>query len=107
MAMIDPQQEHHDMVLESTDQDGVDTFYCPICGRRIIMQWAPDYKKIVLEPGDEMAIHSGGKGGLRMGAPEIRPVVEEPLTQDEEEHLAPWIDWMEQVNFDRLWGEAD
>ena len=35
------------------------------------MQWPPNYKKIILQPGDEYAIHDGAKGGLQMGAMEI------------------------------------
>lgn len=102
MAMIDPQQEHHVMHQESTDQDGIDIFCCPTCGRRLSMQWSPDFKKTVLEPGDEQAIHSSGKGGLRIGSAEIQPLAEEAPALDEA-NLAPWIEWMERVNFERLW----
>ncbi len=34
------------------------------------MQWPPDYSKIILEVGDEHAIHTGGTGGLTVSSSE-------------------------------------
>ena len=66
------QQEHHEMVLETTHSSGAEEWHCPTCGRRFLMQWPPAYQKIVIETGDEYAIHSGSKGDmLRMRAAEI------------------------------------
>ena len=74
----------HKMQLEKTHPSGAEEWYCPTCGRRFLMQWPPDYRKIILEPGNEYAMHSGGKGGLRLEAPEIREVEEdEPVLSDE------------------------
>jgi hypothetical protein len=56
--------EKHEMRLEKTHTSGAEEWYCPECGRRFLMQWPPAYKKIVLEPGDDYALHVGGKGGL-------------------------------------------
>jgi hypothetical protein len=47
------------------------------------MQWPPDYRKIILEPGNEYAMHSGGKGGLRVGSPQISEAEDEPVLSDE------------------------
>ncbi len=66
------QQEHHEMVLETTHSSGAEEWYCPTCGRRFLMRWPPAYEKVILEPGDEFAAHSGSKGDmLRMYAPDI------------------------------------
>ena len=62
--MIEPQP--HQMLMETTHPSGDEEWYCPTCGRRFLVRWQPRYKKVVLEPGDEYAIHSGGRGGLRM-----------------------------------------
>ncbi len=62
--MADFQQ--HQMELEKTHPTGVEEWVCPTCRRRFIVSWPPNYKKIVLEPGDEQAFHSGGKGGIQM-----------------------------------------
>jgi hypothetical protein len=76
------EQSTHSMELERTYSSGAEEWYCPTCGRRMIMQWPPKYKKIVLEPGDEQAAHSGGKGGLQMGATQIAPA-EDSLAPEE------------------------
>ena len=74
----------HAMELAQTYTSGAEEWHCPTCGRRMIMQWPPKYKRIVLEPGDEQAAHAGGKGGLRMGAAQIAtaddalPAAEQP-----------------------------
>jgi hypothetical protein len=60
-------QEHHEMQLVQTHSSGAEEWLCPTCGRRFIMNWPPAYSKIVIEAGDEYAVHSGGKGGLRLG----------------------------------------
>ena len=82
----------HTMILQATHESGADEWYCPICGRRFLMQWPPNYKKIILEPGDEYAMHSGGIGGLTIEASVI----------EDDPSLDPWKQWTEE-NFDRLW----
>jgi len=65
-------QPQHEMNLETTHTSGAEEWVCPICGRHVIMQWPPNYKKVVLDAGDEYALHSGSKGGLRLATPEIK-----------------------------------
>ena len=60
------EQQKHEMVLEITHPSGAEEWYCPTCGRRFLLNWPPAYKKIVLNAGDKLASHSGGKGGLQM-----------------------------------------
>ena len=76
------------------------------------MQWPPAYKKVILQPGDETAIHSGGRGGLSIihaepmpGEESSTPVEESILTQEEAAYLGPWLDWMERVDFENLWNK--
>jgi hypothetical protein len=68
--------ERHEMILGGRAQTGAEEWYCPACGRRMLLRWPPDYEKIVLEHGDDSAVHVGGKGGLRVGGATIIP---EPL----------------------------
>jgi len=45
------------------------------------MLWQPEQQKLdrmVLEAGDEYATHSGGKGGLHIGSPQVSQDEEEP-----------------------------
>ena len=85
----------HAMQLEITHPSGAEEWACAECGRRILMQWPPNYKRTVLEAGDEFAIHSGGKGGLMLTAPEVSdaPVVADEFSQ------SPWADWLEELDF--------
>ena len=68
--------ERHEMILGGREQSGAEEWYCPACGRRMLLRWPPDYEKTVLEHGDDSAVHVGGKGGLRVGGAAIIP---EPL----------------------------
>jgi hypothetical protein len=96
------QQAEHEMILENVNSSGVEEWYCPTCGRRFLLQWPPEYKKVILEAGDENAIHSGGKGGFSMSSNQIVPETGEEVTWNDP-NLLPWIEWMEQVDFESLW----
>ena len=56
-------QEQHDLVLMSSDNN-VDTYECPVCHRTIIVQQYPKFRKIVVEKGNEYAIHTATKGDI-------------------------------------------
>lgn len=58
----------HQMVVVQQHKDGSQEWLCPICGRHFIMQWPPNYKRVVLEAGDENAVHTGGSSGAGSGA---------------------------------------
>ena len=75
------EQSSHTMVHAQTYASGAEEWHCPTCGRRMIMQWPPKYKRIVLEPGDELAAHAGGKGGLQVGAAQIVPAEQHPSVE--------------------------
>lgn len=72
----------HQMELAVTHPTGDEEWFCPTCGRRFLMHWPPAYKKVILEPGDEFAIHSGNKGGVHLSPPQISPA-EESIVSDE------------------------
>jgi hypothetical protein len=81
--MIEPQ--HHLMQLATTYPSGAEEWSCPTCGRRFVMTGLPGYEqltlergarhvlawgraigtavaaKIVLDPGDDAAFHTGSK----------------------------------------------
>jgi hypothetical protein len=61
------EQQKHEMVLSLTHPSGAEEWVCPTCGRRFLLNWPPAYKKIILNTGDELASHNGGKGGLSVG----------------------------------------
>jgi hypothetical protein len=126
---MDNTPEKHEMVLEKQFDSGAEEWYCPTCGRRFIMQWPPEFKRVILEPGDEYAVHTAGKGipgmvsmqmdtGMKTRdtseasldeASENEDTFDNKVSSDDpdDERLAPWLDWMESNDFDRLWDEED
>lgn len=61
------EQSRHEMQFKTNYASGAELWYCPTCGRQFLLSYPPNYQKIILEPGDESAMHSGGTGGLSMG----------------------------------------
>jgi hypothetical protein len=120
------EQEYHEMHLEITYPSGAEEWLCPMCNRRFLMQWPPAYRKIVLEPGDEYAFHSGSKGISQMEqlegtgfdktllTDELRPGVDETHDDNNEggeesgltDELRPWLDWMRGTDLDDESNEA-
>ena len=111
----------HFMQLAVTHASGEEEWLCPICGRRFLLHWPPDYRKVILEPGDEYATHSGSKGDLHMGTLSLtevdplfatdlrRPVDRAPIdTRDLADDIAapltdelrPWAKWIDQADRD-------
>jgi hypothetical protein len=74
-------EQSHQMRLETIHSSGAEEWYCPICGRRFMLNWPPDYQKVILNAGDETVSHSGGKGGLSMGPIQINQPRENELPQ--------------------------
>ena len=91
----------HVMVLENTHPSSAEEWYCPTCGRRILLQWPPNYKKITLEAGDENALHSVGKGGLVIGIPDA--LQEQESSPGDDPRLTQWDVWLGQLGFDSWW----
>lgn len=61
----------HDMVLVEVHETGAEFWRCPICGRAFLIQWPPNYAKIVTARGDEYAFHSCNKNGAKLSEPQI------------------------------------
>lgn len=98
-------QEQHEMILEKTHSSGTEEWYCPECGRRMLLNWNPNYQKIVLVPGNEFAFHSGGKGGVKMQASRLDST--EKHGSDEDHRLAVWSKWMRDIHFDDWWDDDE
>lgn len=95
------QQSHHEMQLEKTYSSGAEEWYCPECGRRFLVQWVPGYNMIILEPGDQYARHRGSQVDPYTGAPQVEQNDDALLAEDS--GLAPWLAWLEEIDFDDLW----
>lgn len=86
--------ERHEMILTGSAESGAEEWACPSCGRRMLLRWPPDYEKLVLEHGDDTAVHVGGKGGLRMGQVAVAPAPTADVPTAERQWLHDiGIDW--------------
>ena len=94
----------HQMKLNRTFSTGAEEWSCPTCGRRLVMQWTPRYKKIVLEAGEEHVAHTGGKGGLAMGKVQVQPL-EESAQPEENMRLDLWQNWINSDDAAKWWPE--
>lgn len=63
----------HEMTLLGQAESGAEEWFCSSCGRRTLMRWTPEFDTLVLEHGDDTAVHFGGKGGLRLGDLVVAP----------------------------------
>ncbi|OGO48558.1 MAG: hypothetical protein A2W37_15350 [Chloroflexi bacterium RBG_16_63_12] len=95
------EQQQHEMVLEKTYPAGAEEWYCPACGRRFLVEWSPAYNMIIIEPGDQYARHRGSQCDLDTEALQVEQNDEVLLAEDS--RLAPWLAWLEEVDFDDLW----
>jgi hypothetical protein len=91
----------HQMVITNTFATGEQEWYCPTCGRRFILQPPPNFKRIIIDEGDEQTPHSGGRGGVVVGNANIEPA--DPRDIDENQgtvdpddpYLSPWKRWLD------------
>jgi hypothetical protein len=69
-------RQQHEMILSGSAAGGGEEWVCATCTRRIALRWPPSFRILVLDQGDETAIHVGGKGGVSMGASGVRRMPE-------------------------------
>jgi len=100
--------EEHQMIWQKIYPSGIEEWFCPTCGRCLLVTRKPKFMEIIREPGDEYAFHIGGKDSLSGGPLEVISTedIDSQAAADgfeEEKWLAPWLGWMQAVDFDRLW----
>lgn len=78
--------QQHEMQWETTHGSGAEEWCCPTCGRRLLMHFKSEHKKLdilVLEVGDELVTHVGSKGGLRISKSEVSLDDTEPILSED------------------------
>ena len=90
-------EQHHEMVLEMTHHSGMQVWYCPTCGRRILLRVPPNNEMVIVEPGDQYVSHSGSTGGLRIGPVQVAERDQE-FDDVSAESLRPWIRALEDLD---------
>jgi hypothetical protein len=65
--------EQHKMELRGTLPSGAQEWSCPRCGRHFVVQWPPDYGRLVLVEGDPDAAHVGSNADVRLAGIDVPP----------------------------------
>lgn len=96
--------EQHQMQQVKTYPSGAEEWRCPTCERRFVLHWRP-YKRIVLNAGDEHAIHAGSKGGVQMGSAHLDFAEERNGNEPDEQILSDELrdaieEFFKDVDFD-------
>jgi hypothetical protein len=75
-------------------EQGLEEWSCTQCSRRLLLRRPPEFEKIVLERGDEGAVHVGGTGGLQPVAMNARPAEPGSLRDQDRTWLSEHgMDW--------------
>lgn len=86
------------------EHEGMQEWYCPTCGRHMLMNWMHKFKRVVLQAGDPTVSHNGFQADLHKssGTPGFvyNKEVEKAL---DESRLTPWEIWLDESDFDNLW----
>jgi hypothetical protein len=105
--------DQHQMVVMNTYPTGAQEWFCPTCGRHYILQWPPNYKRIILEEGDNEAVHAGGTVECILGQEDIQlakpesDILENHTGEDkpgamiglDDPYLLPWLRWIGDRDF--------
>jgi hypothetical protein len=87
-------RETHEMILNGRAESGAEEWVCPDCGRRVLLRWPPDFERLILEHGDDRAVHVGAKGGVRMTGIEVNQSPSPDLSSEARQWLSNnGIDW--------------
>jgi hypothetical protein len=82
------------MTRTRTLERGAEEWSCTRCSRRLLLRRPPAFEKVVLESGDEWAMHVGGTGGLQADTVQGRPAAPGGLPAQERSWLAGHgIEW--------------
>jgi hypothetical protein len=74
--------------------DGAEEWSCTQCGRRLLVRRPPAFEKIVLDAGDEWAVHVGSAGDLRLAGMQADPAHRGGLSAGDRRWLAEHgLDW--------------
>ena len=100
-------RQRHEMILDQNHPSGAQNWYCPICGQSLLVTWAPRFMTVIRKVGNESALHTL-RNSQQSGSRLLMPL-DENVSQEEHEmlldeaSLAPWIAWMEAVDFEKFW----
>jgi len=105
------ERQKHEMILEKKHPSGADEWFCPTCGRRMLISWEPKFRRTVLAAGDPRATHGGFRIDLPMGGLPVPTAIgstsheyrDDVELNIDETSLAPWKAWLDKRGFEDLW----
>jgi hypothetical protein len=71
------------MILQGDVDSGAEEWFCPSCGRRMLMQWTPRFDTLLREHGDDDDAHFRRKAGLRRNDGVVAPELASTVTGSE------------------------
>jgi hypothetical protein len=86
-------KESHEMRLETLYPSGAEEWLCPQCGRRFVAQWEPQFRRVILEQGQNNIIHQG----------QARNLLEDVAVNPEESDSGlqdVWKELLDKLDFD-------
>lgn len=97
----------HSMTL-IRKHEGTEEWLCSTCGRHMLVNWSPKFKRTILQAGDTSVGHSGFKGEIQTGDVANNSVEKTSATDDlhipiDETKLTPWSTWMDKSDFADRW----
>ena len=93
----------HTMTL-MRKHEGIEEWLCPICGRHMLVNWQPKFKRTILSAGDLSASHNGFKSEIQPGSlADGSSKPEEIHLPPDESRLTPWANWMDKSDFGKRW----
>lgn len=93
------------------EHEGTEEWLCPDCGRHMLVNWNPKFKKTILEAGDSSIGHTAFKNNIqpedlmdnRVNGTFTNTEAVEPV---DERRLIPWISWMDKNDYSNLWNTS-
>lgn len=94
------------------EHEGTEEWLCHDCGRHILVNWNPDFRRTVLEDGDSKVGHNGFKNSVQLEDPGdfhlYRDLpAEDAIAPVDETRLIPWASWMDKSNYSDRWNGKD
>jgi hypothetical protein len=90
----------HEMHLAGARLSGAEEWQCARCGRRLLIQWPPEYAQAVLAAGQAEALHFFTRGGLHVQPDQLTEMRAEALA--DAWRMYAWEHWLADVDFSEL-----
>jgi hypothetical protein len=65
---MNPEYDTHTFELLGCTEDGVEEWFCPSCGRHMLLRLEPSLEQTLLAEGDPQASHSNRSAGIQAAA---------------------------------------